>query len=241
VKKPLFKRNLVLGTLFFLPVAFLLFLYPSTHNYKPLDIVNHSLNDLDGFSSPNNESIVLKDHITVLGFLGTDPIENIIAVSNIKELVYDKFKGFKRFQIVFVVPDGAQDEVENLQKEVNRYEDVRFWHYVFGQPSDIQNLYDNLKSNTSLKTDLSTEEVFIIDKDLNQRGRFDDKEKKELETNQPKTPLYSYNCIDIGTIKNKMSDDMRVLFTEYRQKRKGDFDSSERRTNNINQKDEQTN
>jgi hypothetical protein len=241
VKKNLFKRNLVLGTLFFLPVAFLLFLYPSTHNYKPLDIVNQNLEDLDGFSSPTNDTITLKDYITVLGFLGTDPVENIIAVSNIKELVYDKFKGFKRFQIVFVVPNGAEDEVENLQKEVNRYEEVKFWHYVFGQPSDIQNLYDGLKSNTSLNTDLSTEDIFIIDKDLNQRGRLDDKEKKELETHQPKTPLYSYNCIDIGTIKNKMSDDLRVLFTEYRQKRKGDFDSSQRRAHEINQDYEQEN
>lgn len=206
-----------------------------------MDIVNQNLKELDGFSSPTNETIVLKDHITVLGFLGTNPIENIIAVSNIKELVYDKFKGFKRFQIVFVVPDGAQDEVVNLQKEVNRYEEVKFWHYVFGQPGDIQNLYDDLKSNSSLKPDLSSEDVFIIDKDLNQRGRLDDREKKELKGNHPKYALYSYNCIDIGTIKNKMSDDMRVLFTEYRQKRKGDFDSSERRANDINQKDEQTN
>lgn len=206
-----------------------------------MDIVNQNLKELDGFSSPTNETIVLKDHITVLGFLGTNPIENIIAVSNIKELVYDKFKGFKRFQIVFVVPDGAQDEVVNLQKEVNRYEEVKFWHYVFGQPGDIQNLYEGLKSNSSLKPDLSSEDVFIIDKDLNQRGRLDDREKKELKGNHPKYSLYSYNCIDIGTIKNKMSDDMRVLFTEYRQKRKGDFDSSERRANDINQKDEQTN
>ena len=31
---------------------------------------------------------------------------------------------------------------------------------------------------------------------------------------------------------------MRILFTEYRQKRKGDFDSSRRRTNDLNNKNE---
>lgn len=238
MKKSQVKRNLVLGILFFLPVAFLLFLYPSTHNYNPLDIVNQNVSDLDLFSSQTNETIALKDHITVLGFLGENPMDHAVAASNIKELVYDKFKGFKRFQIVFVIPDGAQEEVEKLQKEINSYEDVRFWYYVFGLPNDIQNIYKSLKSNSSLKTDLSSEDVFIIDQDLSQRGRLDDRDKKKLKANQPLTPLLAYNCIDIGTIKNKMSDDMRVLFTEYRQKRKGDFDSSQRRANDLNQKDE---
>ncbi len=238
MKKTQVKRNLILGILFFLPVAFLLFLYPSTHNYNPLDIVNQNISDLDVFSSPSNDTILLKNHITVLGFLGTDPMEHAIAASNIKELVYDKFKGFKRFQVVFVMPEGTQDGVEKLQKEVNSYEEARFWHYVFGQPNDILNLFNNLKSNSSLEPDLSFEDVFIVDKDLSQRGRLDDRVKKELKVNQPKYSLYSYNCIDIGVIKNKMSDDMRILFTEYRQKRKGDFDSTKRRANDINQIDE---
>jgi hypothetical protein len=213
-------------------------LYPSTHNYNPLDIVNQNVSDLDGFTSQNNEPIILKDHITVLGFLGTNPLEHTIAASNIKELIYNKFKGFKQFQTVYVLPDGTQEEVEKLQKEVNSYDEVKYWHYVFGQPDDIQNLYNRLKSDSSLKLDLSTDEVFIIDKDLSQRGRLDDRKKKEMKADQPNRPLYSYNCIDVGTIKNKMSDDMRILFTEYRQKRKGNFDSAQRRANEINQEDE---
>ena len=238
MKKSQVKRNLVLGTLFFLPVVFLLFLYPSTHNYNPLDIVNLSVSDLDNFSTQSNETIMLKGHITILGFLGTNPNDHAVEASNIKELVYDKFKGFKRFQIVFVMPEGTQDKVEKLQKEVNSYEDVRFWHYVYGQPNNIQHLFNSLKSNSGLKSDLSSDDVFIIDQDLNQRGRLDDRDKKEVKSNKPKYSLYSYNCIDIGVIKNKMGDDMRVLFTEYRQKRKGDFDSSQRRANDLIQNNE---
>lgn len=238
MKKNIVKRNLVLGTLFLLPVAFLLFLYPSNHNYNALDIVNQNSSDLDFFTSHSNETIELKGNITLLGFLGTNPLDHEVAVSNIKELVYDKFKGFKHFQIVFVLPNGAQEDAEKLQKKINSYEDVRFWYYVFGQPNGIQNLYSKLKSNSSLKTDLSTEDIFIIDQDLNQRGRLDDRNKKEVKSNKPIYPLYSYNCIDIRSIKDKMSDDLRVLFTEYRQKRKGDFDSSKRRTNDLNTKNE---
>ena len=241
MKKNQFKRNIVLGTLFFLPVAFLLFLYPSTHNYNPLDIVQEHVADLDAFSFQSEEPIKLKDHLTILGFLGTNPMEHAVEASNIKELVYDKFKGFKRFQLVFVMPQGTQEQVQQLHKEVNTYEDARFWYYVYGTPENIQSLYKSLKSEEELKPDLSSEDIFIIDKDLNQRGRLEDRDKKEIQANLPGHPLYGYNCIDIGTIKNKMSDDMRVLFTEYRQKRKGNFNSIQRRDNEINQKDEQAN
>lgn len=241
MKKNQIKRNLVLGILFFLPVVFLLFLYPSTHNYNPLDIVNQNVSELDYFSSESNETIVLNNQITILGFLGENPLDHAVASSNLKELVYDKFKGFKRFQIVIVMPKGTEAQVDELKQKVNNYEDTKFWHYVFVQPNEIQLLYNSLKSKSSLNTDLSTEEIFIIDKELNQRGRLDDRSKKELETKKPPHALYSYNSIDIDDIKNKMSDDIRVLFTEYRQKRKGTFDSTQRRANDLNLKDEQTN
>ena len=92
------KRYVVLGILFFLPVTFLLFLYPATHNYKPLDIVNESVLDLNQFTSDSEEHIQSKGHITVLGFLGENPMDYVIAASNLKELMYDKFKGFKILQ-----------------------------------------------------------------------------------------------------------------------------------------------
>ena len=42
----------------------------------------------------------------------------------------------------------------------------------------------------------------------------------------------------MAEIKNKMSEDVRILFTEYRQKRKGDFDSTTRRANDLNKTNE---
>ena len=226
-------RYVVLGILFFLPVTFLLFLYPATHNYTPLDIVNESVIDLDKFTSNTDDKIILKDHITVLGFLGNNPIENTIAASNLKELVYDKFKGFKRFQIVVLMPTGTESETEQLKTEISSYEDLRFWHFVFGEPNDIQRVFYSLKSKINLKENLSSNYVFIVDKDLNQRGRIDDRTDKEIEKNKPKTGLEAYDCIEVSEIKNKMSDDLRILFTEYRQKRKGEFNSDTRRANDI--------
>ena len=232
-------RYLVLGILFFLPVTFLLFLYPATHNYTPLDIVNESVLELDQFNSNSEEKILLKNHITVLGFLGKHPMENAIAASNLKELVYDNFKGFKKFQIVIVVPIGTEVEVEKLKSEINSYEDLRFWHFVFGEPDTVKMVFNSLKSKTNLNESLSTNQVFIIDKDLNQRGRLDDRTDNEVSKKIPVYILSTYDCIEVAEVKNKMSDDLRILFTEYRQKRKGEFNSDTRRANDLNSQDEE--
>lgn len=233
------KRYVVLGILFFLPVTFLLFLYPATHNYKPLDIINESVLDVQQFTSDSKENILLEDHITVLGFFGENPLDYVIAASNLKELVYDKFKGFKKFQIIIVVPDGTQKFTEELKKEINTYEDIRFWHFVYAKPLVIQKLYNSLKSKMPLNENLATNAVFIIDKDLNQRGRIDDRTDNEIAKNKAVFGLYAYDCIEVAEIKNKMSEDMRILFTEYRQKRKGDFDSTTRRANDLKDQDEE--
>jgi hypothetical protein len=233
------KRNIVLGILFFLPVVFLLMLYPAKHNYEPLNVVNNHVSDIENFYSDQIDSVVLKDHITVLSFLGRSPLKNSISASNLKELVYDKFKGFKKFQIVIVVVEGSEDQVKELKKEINTYEVLKFWHYAFGTEDEIKMLFNSLKSKAELNEDLSTDNVFIIDKDLNQRGRQDGRSEKEVEDNKPIFSVYSYDSIEVAEIKNMMSDDVRILFTEYRQKRKGKFDDSNtRRGNDLKQKDE---
>lgn len=226
-------RYLILAILFFLPVTFLLFLYPATHNYTPLDIVNQSVLEINKFDSDSEEKISLKEHITILGFLGTNPIENNIAASNLKELVYDNFKGFKKFQIVILMPKGTEEAVRKLKSEITGYEELVFWHFVFGEPEAIQNVFTSLKSKTTLSNNLSVNNVFIVDKDLNQRGRLDDRTDNEIARNAPIYSLSSYDCIEVSEIKNKMSDDLRILFTEYRQKRKGEFDSTTRRANDL--------
>lgn len=223
------KRNIVLGVLFFLPVAFLLMLYPAKHNYQPLNVVNEKVADVENFTSDRKDSLFLKDHITVLGFLGKTPIDKSIAALNLKELVYDKFKGFKKFQIVTIVPEGTEEAIKTLKNEINTYEDLKFWHYAFGTEGEIKMLFNTLKSKEGLAADLSSNSVFIIDKDLNQRGRLDGRSEKQIEDKKPAFSVYEYNTIEVAEIKNMMSDDVRILFTEYRQKRAGKFESSEAR------------
>lgn len=232
-------RYVVLGILFFLPVTFLLFLYPATHNYTPLDIVNESVTDLNNFTSETEDPVLFEEHITVLGFFGKKPMDKATTASNLKELVYDKFKGFKKFQVVIVMPEGTQEAVKLLKQEISSYQDIRFWHFVFGEPKFIQNVFKSLDSKVDLRYDLSTDHVYIIDKDLNQRGRLDDRTDSQKEKKKAVYTLTSYDCIEVAEIKNKMSEDMRILFTEYRQKRKGEFNSDTRRASDLKSNDEE--
>ena len=226
---------MVLGILFLLPVTFLLFLYPSTHNYNSLDTVsNNKVLDLSAFTSNASTQVMLSNKVTVLGFLGETPLDKAIAASNLKELIYDKFKGFKGFQVVIVLPNSAKDKVSELTQILGRYDELKYWKYVFGSKKSINRFYSSLMVQTNLDSKLASEDVFIIDKELNQRGRLDDRTETEKEKKVKPYGLYTYNCIDIDVIKNKMaSEDLRVLFTEYRQKRKGNFDSSARRDQDI--------
>lgn len=233
------KRNWVLGVLFFLPVMFLIFLYPAKHNYQPLDIIKGHVYDVETFKNLDGQSVLLKDHITVIGFLGNQPMSHLTEASNLKELVYDKFKGFKKFQIVVLFPNSAKEQAQTLYKEISTYEDLRFFEFAFGDPSEIQTVFNSLNHQSNLNANLFTPQVFIVDKDLTQRGRLDDRTDKEIEKNSEIYPLYSYNTLEVSEMKNKMSEDMRILFTEYRQKRKGDFDSTTRRANDLNSDYEQ--
>ncbi|MEF3078547.1 hypothetical protein [Winogradskyella poriferorum] len=230
------KRNLVLGILFFLPVAFILVMLLSKDNYNPLDIVKEGVVELPA----NEENIQLKDHITVLSFLGKKPMENSTAAFNLKELVYDRSKGFKTFQVVMLLTHEAKSEAETLLKEIKSYEDLRFWHLVYVNESDIKRIFNSLETENDLDSNLSTSMVFIVDRDLNQRGRIDDRTENEIEDNKPIYSLYSYDCVEVAELKNKMAaEDMRVLFKEYRDKRKGDFDdSNQRRSKDLKQKNE---
>ena len=55
------------------------------------------------------------------------------------------FKGELFSILVLVLPKGAEEKAEQLQNDINNYEDMRFWHYVFGEPNDIKALFNSCK------------------------------------------------------------------------------------------------
>ena len=227
------KKPLVLSVLFFLPVMILLFLYLAEHNYNTLDIIKKELPELTNFVDKNGDELRLENHLTVLGFFGETPMEDATPALNLKELVYDKCYGFKYFQVIILVPESSNKQVELLEKQLNQYEFLEYWKFGFGTKADVIAAYQSLKISTVLDSSLKSADVFIIDKERHQRGRLDDRDKNEVKNKAPIYGMSAYDCLEVSVLKNKMSEDMRVLFTEYRQKRKGNFNSTSRRADDL--------
>ena len=233
-----YRKWFILAILFLLPVIFLLFLYPSTHNYNTLDIVGEDINETDSLTFINNNSSTFKDNITILSFLGNNPVKNITSALNLKELVYDKFKGFKKFQIISIGGKDSEFELEKVRKELLKSDELKYWHFAYADTKTINEIFNSLRSDYDLDSSNYTNQVFIVDKLLNQRGRIDDRDDDQIENEVKLFGLYSYNSILVSEIKGKMNDDIRILFTEYRQKRKGNFNSNIRRISNLEGNDE---
>ena len=232
-----YRKWIILGILFLLPVIFLLFLYPSTHNYNTLDIVNEDIVETDLLNFIDNRKTNFEENITILNFLGDNPVENITGTLNLKELVYDKFKGFKKFQIISIASLNSEKLLESVKKELLKSDELKYWFFATTSDEEINKIYSSLRSQNELDSSNYTSQVFIIDKQRNQRGRIDDRGDDQIENNIDLFGLYSYNSIIVSEIKKKMNDDIRILFTEYRQKRKGNFNSNIRRISNLDGND----
>ena len=232
-----YRKWIILGILFLLPVIFLLFLYPSTHNYNALDIVNEDIVEIDFLNFIDNRKTNFEGNITILNFLGDKPMENITGALNLKELVYDKFKGFKKFQIISISSLNSEKSLESVKKELLKSDELKYWFFATTSDEEINKIYSSLRNQNELDSSNYTSEVYIIDKQMNQRGRIDDRDNNQIENKIDPFGLYSYNSIIVSEIKKKMNDDIRILFTEYRQKRKGNFNSNIRRISNLDGND----
>ena len=232
-----YRKWIILGVLFLLPVIFLLFLYPSTHNYNALDIVNEDIVEIDFLNFIDNRKTNFEGNITILNFLGDKPMENITGALNLKELVYDKFKGFKKFQIISISLLNSEKSLESVKRELLKSDELKYWFFATASDEEINKIYSSLRNQNELDSSNYTSEVYIIDKQMNQRGRIDDRDNNQIENKIDPFGLYSYNSIIVSEIKKKMNDDIRILFTEYRQKRKGNFNSNIRRISNLDGND----
>ena len=198
---------------------------------------NEDIKETDFLNFIDNRKTNFEGNITILNFLGDMPVENITGTLNLKELVYDKFKGFKKFQIISIASLNSEKSLENVKKELLKSDELKYWFFATTTDEEINKIYSSLRSQKELDSSNYTSQVFIIDKQRNQRGRIDDRGDDQIENNIDLFGLYSYNSIIVSEIKKKMNDDIRILFTEYRQKRKGNFNSNIRRISNLDGND----
>ena len=218
------KKYIVLTVLFVLPIVAYMFFATASHNSLFLPVISKNHSELPSqFVSLNGEKVVLDKNITVLGFPGSNIDEVKANLFNLNQKIYNKYEGFKDFQMVMILPDGNQDKIKAIMLEFRRLSnDLKNWHFLFGKPEAIQAYFNTFKFKNKLDTFTATSFVYIIDKEKSLRGRKGQKIKGKVEYRE------CYNTISAAELHNEMSDDVKILLREYRlalkkNKRKDDF------------------
>ena len=203
------KKYFVLCILFIFPIVIYLFFASGKNNFALLPVLTENVNEIKNFKTLSGEKIQLEDKISILGFWGEDLSEKKGDALNLNQKIYKRFYQFNDFQFVMVLENGQKDQVNILKEELQEGvgTDLVKWRFVFGSPDEIQDLFDSLRTNLNLSAGKSSPYVFIIDKEVNLRGRDDD---EDVGT------LYGFNSQSVAEINNKMVDDVKVILAEYR-------------------------
>ncbi len=180
-----------------------LFFASGVTNFGRLPVLTENIEELSKFESSER----LQEKITVLGYLGNNLEIKKANAFNLNQKIYKRFYEFQDFQMVMIVPEGVDEEVAELKKELSNLADIRNWKFVYGNPETIRQHFATLNTGLELDSNLSTPYVFIVDKDRNLRGR-DDDEDEGIK--------YGFDATSVADLNNKMEDDIKVILAEYR-------------------------
>jgi hypothetical protein len=104
-------------------------------------------------------------------------------------------------------PKGTNELALDLQNDLKTGTDTDLinWKFIFLENDNLNEIFNSLKTDLSLDSNLGTPYVFIIDRDSNLRGRDDNDGIK-----------YGYDSRSVADINNTMLDDVKVILAEYR-------------------------
>ena len=204
------KKNLVLIVLFILPIVAYLFFASGVNSFSKLPVITTNVSELGELKSTNDKSVKLASKITILGFSGTDVYEKRGGYFNLSQKIYNRYREFKDFQVVILVPIGAEKQVEVVLNKLKAVSNMSNWHFVFATPQEIEAVYKSMKLQNPIDVSKGSNTVYIIDKDLSLRGRKGKNNKDEEEYRE------GYNTSLVSELHNEMTDDVRIILAEYR-------------------------
>lgn len=197
------KKTFVLGVLFVLPLVAYLFFASGVNNFGRLPIMTSAVEEL-----PENEAaVVLANKISIVGYLGSDLSQRQVNMFNLNQKIYKRFSEFKDFQMLMVLPKGAEDQLAKVMQELSAIGEVEAWRFIFLTPEQIQTHFKSLQVPERLDATFGTDQVYIIDKALQLRGR---------KANEQDKALYGYNATEVSLLTKTMIDDVKILLAEYR-------------------------
>jgi hypothetical protein len=199
------KKRVVLFLLFIFPLICFLILSTGENNFKKLPVVTENIIDISNIDASNRAQ--LKDHVSIICFLGADVNKNRSGLLNLNEKIYKKFLDYKKFQIIAIYPTGVEKDVANLKEQLGAFTDMQKWVFIASSPKEIEAFYKAFGANEPL-VNLSSARAFLVDKAVNLRGRLNDEDTENGK-------MYGYNINSVAELKMKLKDDVNVLFYEY--------------------------
>lgn len=199
------KKNIVLFTLFVLPIVAYLFFASGVNSYTKLPVITSKTADFGNWKSLSGNQVSLNGKVTVLGFGGAELLKNRGNLFNLNQKVYQRYHGFKDLQFVYLCPFGTEKDAERILKALGTFTEMSQWQFVFASPTEIAKYHKQLHLVGKLDSNLGTSMIYILDKERNLRGRKENKEYKE-----------GYDTFHPSELSNEMLDDFKVILYEYR-------------------------
>lgn len=197
------KKFWVLFSLFILPLVFYLFLSKGIYKYSNLPILTEDVIDLKIISPETNATF--SEKLTIICFLGSDIKNAKASLFNLNQTIYKRYYSKPFFQMVAILPQGLEKEYEETFKELSAFTDTGKWHFIFASPENTSLLFNSFETPYKLDENGYSEYAYIVDMELRLRGRKDDEDTKGGK-------LYGYNMKSVSTLKNKMKDDIDIIY-----------------------------
>jgi len=202
------KKYLILGFLFFFPIFVYVFLSTGINNFAKLPVLTLTVMDIENIEG-NSANVSFKNKISIVAFWGGDVNSKKSEALNLNQKIYKRFNEFQDFQFVLLHNKNDNQAIEDLKSELvsGVGTDLKNWNFIPTTQSNIKMIFESFKTNIELDQSFSTPYVFIVDRDLNLRGRDDDEDIGVL---------YGFDSQSVAEINNKMVDDVKIILAEYR-------------------------
>jgi hypothetical protein len=197
------KKFWVLFSLFILPLVFYIFLSKGIYKYSNLPILTENVVDLIIISPVTTATF--SEKLTVVCFLGSDINMAKASLFNLNQTIYKRYYQKPFFQMVAIIPQGLENEYEETFKELVAFTDTSQWHFIYTSKENTNLLFNSFETPFKLDKNGYSEYAFIVDMELRLRGRKDDEDTKGGK-------LYGYNMKSVSTLKNKMKDDIDIIY-----------------------------
>jgi hypothetical protein len=197
------KKFWVLFSLFILPLVFYIFLSKGIYKYSNLPILTENVINVNELESTTNVSFT--NQLSIVCFLGSDINTAKGSLFNLNQTIYKRYYQKPYFQIIAVIPKSSEELYKEAIEELSAFTDISKWHFIYSNSTKINTFFKSFKTPNNLNENLYSENAYIIDMNLRLRGRKDDE-----DTNDGK--LYGYNMKSISVLKNKMKDDIDIIY-----------------------------